>query len=142
MRLWYNHSTSSFSSHFFPLLCYPFLQYIPSVPPSTSSVPPYLSVSSSDFLDTHIYLTRGWKDNQAFAIMLREGDEADAITGLQAKTHFGRPDWSKEFDSISLSHPKLVCSIHVHVCTWFQVVVVDVSHYTTTLVHLYSPLVP
>lgn len=61
---------------------------------------------SSDFLDTHIYLTRGWKDNQAFAIMLREGDEADAITGLQAKTHFGRPDWSKEFDSISLSHPK------------------------------------
>ena len=41
---------------------------------------------SSDFLDTHIYLTRGWKDNQAFAIMLREGDEADAITGLQAKT--------------------------------------------------------
>lgn len=60
----------------------------------------------SDFLDTHIYLTRGWKDNQAFAIMLREGDEADAITGLQAKTHFGRPEWSKEFDSISLSHPK------------------------------------
>ncbi|CAI8022398.1 Cytochrome b-245 heavy chain, partial [Geodia barretti] len=59
----------------------------------------------SDFLDTHIYLTRGWKDNQAFAIMLREGDEADAITGLQAKTHFGRPDWAKEFDSISLSHP-------------------------------------
>ena len=62
--------------------------------------------SSSDFLDTHIYLTRGWKDNQAFAIMLREGDEADAITGLQAKTHFGRPEWPKEFDSISLSHPK------------------------------------
>ena len=66
----------------------------------------FFSLSSSDFLDTHIYLTRGWQDNQAFAIMLREGDEADAVTGLQAKTHFGRPDWSKEFDSISLSHPK------------------------------------
>ncbi len=58
----------------------------------------------SDFLDTHIYLTRGWKDNQAFAIMLREGDERDAVTGLQAKTHFGRPEWPKIFDEISLSH--------------------------------------
>jgi hypothetical protein len=58
----------------------------------------------SDFLDTHIYLTRGWKDNQAFAIMLREGDDRDAITGLQAKTHFGRPDWPNIFDEISLSH--------------------------------------
>ena len=62
----------------------------------------------SDFLDTHIYLTRGWKDNQAFAIMLREGDDRDAITGLQAKTHFGRPDWPNIFDGISLSHPKYV----------------------------------
>ena len=49
--------------------------------------------------------------------MLREGDEADAITGLQAKTHFGRPDWAKEFDSISLSHPESVyiCIQCVHV---------------------------
>lgn len=58
----------------------------------------------SDFLDMHIYLTRGWRDNQAFAIMLREGDETDAITGLRAKTHFGRPEWPKIFDSISLAH--------------------------------------
>ncbi len=60
----------------------------------------------SDFLDTHIYLTRGWQDSQAFSIMLQEGDDRDAITGLQAKTHFGRPDWNKEFDSISQAHPK------------------------------------
>ena len=60
----------------------------------------------SDFLDTHIYLTRGWQDSQAFAIMLQEGDDRDAITGLQTKTHFGRPDWNKEFDSISQAHPK------------------------------------
>ena len=40
--------------------------------------------------------------------MLREGEEKDAITGLQAKTHFGRPEWDKTFDSISLAHPKLV----------------------------------
>ena len=43
---------------------------------------------------------------QAFFIMLREGDDRDAITGLQAKTHFGRPEWPKIFDSISLAHPK------------------------------------
>lgn len=68
----------------------------------------------SDFLDTHIYLTRGWKDNQAFAIMLREGDDRDAITGLQAKTHFGRPDWPNIFDAISLSHPST--SVGVFFC--------------------------
>ena len=66
----------------------------------------FYNVTCSDFLDTHIYLTRGWKDNQAFAIMLREGDDRDAITGLQAKTHFGRPDWPNIFDEISLSHRK------------------------------------
>lgn len=63
-------------------------------------------LTRSDFLDTHIYLSRGWKDNQAFAIMLREGDDRDAITGLQAKTHFGRPEWPNIFDEISLSHRK------------------------------------
>ena len=60
----------------------------------------------SEFLDTHIYLTRGWKDTQAYAIQLREGDEVDAITKLQAKTNFGRPDWPKIFDSISQAHPE------------------------------------
>ena len=68
----------------------------------------------SDFLDTHIYLTRGWKDNQAFAIMLREGDDRDAVTGLQAKTHFGRPEWPKIFDEISLSHQRL--NIKINAC--------------------------
>ena len=60
----------------------------------------------SDFLDIHIYLSRGWKDKDAFAVYLREGEARDAITGLQAKTHYGRPDWSKIFDEISISHPR------------------------------------
>ena len=60
----------------------------------------------SDFLDIHIYLTRGLKDKDAFAVYLQEGEERDAITGLQAKTHFGRPDWARLFDDISLAHPK------------------------------------
>ncbi|KAL5457609.1 hypothetical protein EMCRGX_G034884 [Ephydatia muelleri] len=58
----------------------------------------------SDFLDIHIYLSRGWKDKDAFAVYLREGEERDAVTGLQARTHYGRPDWSNIFDEISLSH--------------------------------------
>ena len=58
----------------------------------------------SDFLDIHIYLSRGWKDKDAFAVYLREGEERDAVTGLQARTHYGRPDWSKIFDEISVSH--------------------------------------
>ena len=77
-----------------------FYQMFPSLVYSSS-----LSLNRSDFLDTHIYLTRGWQDNQAFAIMLREGDERDAITGLHAKTHFGRPEWPKIFDSLSFAHP-------------------------------------
>ena len=89
----------------------------PSLPLSFSfTLPPFLillhplslshSTSTSQFLDTEIYLTRGWKDSQAFAIMLSEGDERDAITGLHTKTNFGRPEWNKVFDSISLAHPK------------------------------------
>ena len=40
--------------------------------------------------------------------MLQEGEERDTITGLRSKTHFGRPEWPKVFDSIAFAHPKLV----------------------------------
>lgn len=60
----------------------------------------------SDFLDVQVYLTRGWREEQAAAIRIREEDETDAITGFQAKTNYGRPDWPKIFDSMSLAHPK------------------------------------
>jgi hypothetical protein len=57
-------------------------------------------------LDVQVYLTRGWREEQAAAIRIREEDETDAITGFQAKTNYGRPDWPKIFDSMSLAHPK------------------------------------
>ena len=36
----------------------------------------------------------------------RGGDTVDAITGLKAETIFGRPEWDKIFDNLSLAHPK------------------------------------
>ena len=66
----------------------------------------HFSPMCSDFLDVQVYLTRGWREEQAAAIRIREEDETDAITGFQAKTNYGRPDWPKIFDSMSLAHPK------------------------------------
>ena len=43
--------------------------------------------------------------------MLHEDETGDAITGLQQKTHYGRPQWSEIFESISKAHPKYVSSI-------------------------------
>ena len=40
--------------------------------------------------------------------MLHEDEAGDAITGLQQKTHYGRPRWSEVFESISRAHPKCV----------------------------------
>ena len=45
---------------------------------------------------------------QARNIMLHEDEAGDAITGLQQKTHYGRPRWSEIFESISRAHPKCV----------------------------------
>jgi len=40
--------------------------------------------------------------------MLHEDEAGDAITGLQQKTHYGRPQWDQIFESISSKHPKYV----------------------------------
>ena len=40
--------------------------------------------------------------------MLHEDEAGDAITGLQQKTHYGRPRWSEVFQSLSTTHPKYV----------------------------------
>jgi hypothetical protein len=36
--------------------------------------------------------------------ILHEGDEADPVTGLQQKTHYGRPNWDKIFETLSKNH--------------------------------------
>ena len=48
--------------------------------------------------------------------MLHEDEAGDAITGLQQKTHYGRPRWSEIFESISRAHPKCVTINNKIVC--------------------------
>ena len=65
-----------------------------------------ISQGWGDFLEYHIYLTRGWSDKDAKVIMMHDTEDGgDAITGLQQKTHFGRPQWENIFDQVSLAHP-------------------------------------
>lgn len=59
----------------------------------------------ADFLQYNIYLTRGWNTKQAKNIYLNEEEETDAITGLQQKTHYGRPQWDSIFKDIALKNP-------------------------------------
>ncbi|XP_072018811.1 NADPH oxidase 2-like isoform X2 [Amphiura filiformis] len=59
----------------------------------------------ADFLQYNIYLTRGWNNKQAKNIYLQEEEETDAITGLQQKTHYGRPQWDTIFQTIGQENP-------------------------------------
>ena len=51
--------------------------------------------------------------------MLHEDEAGDAITGLQQKTHYGRPQWSQIFESISKAHPKYV-TINSHIACYYK----------------------
>ncbi|XP_043928344.1 cytochrome b-245 heavy chain [Protopterus annectens] len=61
--------------------------------------------NKTDFLSYNIYLTGGWDDAQAAHIHLHNTGNADVITGLKQKTHFGRPKWENEFKAIASNHP-------------------------------------
>ncbi|KAK3608414.1 hypothetical protein CHS0354_035417 [Potamilus streckersoni] len=60
----------------------------------------------TNFLSYFIYLTQGWDKNLAKNIVLHENEEFDPITGLQQKTHYGRPNWNKIFPAIAEAHPE------------------------------------
>lgn len=56
------------------------------------------------FLQHQIYLT-SWGTDQAHNIMLHDrASTSDPITGLQQKTHYGRPQWEQIFEQLSLDH--------------------------------------
>lgn len=59
----------------------------------------------NDFLLYNIYLTRGWDDTDAKQIMMYDTEGGDPITGLQQRTHYGKPSWESIFDQLSLAHP-------------------------------------
>ncbi|KAL5514066.1 hypothetical protein ACEPAG_2827 [Sanghuangporus baumii] len=57
-------------------------------------------------IEISIYLTAKIKDEDATNIMVQDvGAEKDAISGLRAPTHFGRPNWDRVFPSIKENHP-------------------------------------
>ncbi|KJE96132.1 Nox1 protein [Capsaspora owczarzaki ATCC 30864] len=58
-----------------------------------------------DFLDARIYLTGELNSNEVRNVMLNDEEEADAITGLRAKTNFGRPQWGRIYEQLVQDHP-------------------------------------
>ena len=57
-------------------------------------------------IEISIYLTAKIKADDATNIMVQDvGAEKDAISGLRAPTHFGRPNWDRVFPSIVEKHP-------------------------------------
>ncbi|KAI8916337.1 ferric reductase NAD binding domain-containing protein [Gorgonomyces haynaldii] len=57
------------------------------------------------FLEIHTYLTQKLKINEVKNIMINDGvNGVDAITGLRARTHFGRPNWDQIFSGIRDRH--------------------------------------
>ncbi|KAI1898120.1 hypothetical protein AGOR_G00069080 [Albula goreensis] len=60
-----------------------------------------------DFLTYKLYLT-GWDHSHAAHVMVHFDDDKDVITGLKQKTHYGRPNWDKEFEQIRKENPTSV----------------------------------
>ncbi|KAJ3183703.1 hypothetical protein HDU85_002132 [Gaertneriomyces sp. JEL0708] len=58
------------------------------------------------FLEIHTYLTQGLKIDEVKNIIVNDEEGvADAITGLKAPTHFGRPNWDQIFKYVRMNHP-------------------------------------
>jgi hypothetical protein len=52
-----------------------------------------------NFLTYYIYLTQ-WSMTEARAVIKNNPDERDIWTGLESKTHYGRPNFDTDFQSI------------------------------------------
>ncbi|XP_041929796.1 NADPH oxidase 1 [Alosa sapidissima] len=57
-----------------------------------------------DFLTYKLYLT-GWDKSHATHAMVHFDEDTDIVTGLKQKTHYGRPNWDKEFEQIRKENP-------------------------------------
>ncbi|GAA6095276.1 NADPH oxidase 1 [Tachysurus ichikawai] len=60
-----------------------------------------------DFLTYKLYLT-GWDHTHAAHVMVHFDKDTDVITGLKQKTHYGRPNWDKEFEQVRQENPSSV----------------------------------
>uniref|UniRef100_A0A1I8IXU9 NAD_binding_6 domain-containing protein n=1 Tax=Macrostomum lignano TaxID=282301 RepID=A0A1I8IXU9_9PLAT len=59
----------------------------------------------AQLLDIRVHLTGSVETRQAREIASREGDEADCLTGLRTRTHYGRPNWDLELRNLAAKHP-------------------------------------
>ncbi|XP_036404541.1 NADPH oxidase 1 isoform X2 [Megalops cyprinoides] len=60
-----------------------------------------------DFLTYKLFLT-GWDQSHVSHVMVHFDADTDVVTGLKQKTHYGRPNWDKEFEQIRKEHPTSV----------------------------------
>ncbi|XP_062855965.1 NADPH oxidase 1 [Trichomycterus rosablanca] len=60
-----------------------------------------------DFLTYKLYLT-GWDHTHRVHVMVHFEKDTDVITGLKQKTHYGRPNWDKEFEDVRQENPSSV----------------------------------
>ncbi|XP_046876563.1 NADPH oxidase 1 [Hypomesus transpacificus] len=60
-----------------------------------------------DFLTYKLYLT-GWDQSHANHVMVHFDQDTDVVTGLKQKTHYGRPNWEKEFEQVRNENPTAV----------------------------------
>ena len=58
-----------------------------------------------NFLEIHIYLTGGLKENQIRNIVANDASGQDAVTGLRSPTKYGRPNWDAIFEKMTQDHP-------------------------------------
>lgn len=59
-----------------------------------------LEYGRSGFLEVNVYLTGRLKADEIQNVVMHQEDERDAISGLRAKTNYGRPRWDVEFQRI------------------------------------------
>ncbi|KAF9115869.1 hypothetical protein BGX27_005935 [Mortierella sp. AM989] len=68
-----------------------------------------LALESQDlnqFIEIHTFLTGRLRHSEVGNLMINEDSAfADTVTGLRARTRFGRPNLDMEFDRIRVSHP-------------------------------------
>uniref|UniRef100_A0A3B3YVC2 FAD-binding FR-type domain-containing protein n=1 Tax=Poecilia mexicana TaxID=48701 RepID=A0A3B3YVC2_9TELE len=60
-----------------------------------------------DFLTYKLFLT-GWDQSHVNYVMVNVDQETDVVTGLKQKTHYGRPNWDKEFEQVRKENPTSV----------------------------------
>ncbi|XP_011478240.1 NADPH oxidase 1 [Oryzias latipes] len=60
-----------------------------------------------DFLTYKLFLT-GWDQGHTDQVIVHFDEDTDVVTGLKQKTHYGRPNWDKEFDQVRKENPASV----------------------------------